>query len=496
MGELRFTVHPPELFEAYGHFDQAYVTGHDLLPTSKHIVIENGQLVCHHSVGQSATFFLPWPVDGLGQLMLRTATLLDRPKPYQLQVELARGKLNQVRSQLADWQSAGLEPSRASRESLDQAMRHFVRAVSHQHDPATTAAEATLALKHGVAAAESLTRDYTRQALTARHRQYAQLGTLLACSLGHSPPQKKWHRKLLSAFNSAVVPVNWKHVEPNEGEYCWDAYDRQVRWCQKNRLVTRGGPLLHFGPEGIPDWLWLWEGDFANLVSFASDFAETVVSRYLGRVRVWVVTSGANSAELLSLNEEQRLRLTVKILEVARQIDPDAQFVIRIDQPWGQYASARSDQLSPLDFADALLRADLGLSGVDLEIAVGYQPGGVVPRDLMELSLLLDRWANLGVPLWLTLAFPSSDEPDPLAKRKVLPAKAAWRRAWDEQAQADWLGVAVRLALAKPAIQGIACTHFSDAELHDWPHAGLLREDGTPKPAFEELVRIRREHLR
>jgi hypothetical protein len=496
MGELRFTVHPLELLEVYAPFDQAYVTGHDLLPTSKQILVEKGQLICRHSVGQSATFFLPWPVEGFGRPMLRTATLLDRPQPYQLQVELARGKLNQVRSQLAEWQLAGLEPSPASDEALHQAMRHLVRAVAQQHDPATAASESDSALHYALIAAECLTRDYTRQALAWRHRQYPQLGTLLACSLGHSPLQRKWHRKLLSAFNSAVVPVNWKHIEPNEGEYCWDAYDRQVRWCQKYRLVTRGGPLLNFGPEGIPDWLWLWEGDFANLVSFVSDFVETVVSRYLGKIRVWVVTSGANSTDLLSLNEEQRLRLTVKILEVARQIDPDAQFVIRIDQPWGQYAAARSDQLSPLDFADALLRADLGLSGVDLEIAVGYQPGGVVPRDLMEFSRLLDRWAALGAPLQLTLGFPSSSNPDPQAKRKVLPAAGAWRRAWDEKAQAEWLGDIIRLALAKPPIQGIALTHFSDAEVHDWPHAGLLRADGTPKPAFEELVRIRREHLR
>jgi len=293
-----------------------------------------------------------------------------------------------------------------------------------------------------------------------------------------------------------VVPVNWKHIEPQEGQYQWDAYDRQVKWCQKNRLITRGGPLLDFGPEGIPDWLWLWEGDFDNLVSFVSDFTETVVSRYLGKIRVWEVTSRANSSGLLSLNEEQRLRLTVKILEVARQIDPDALFVIRIDQPWGRYVSGRTDQLSPLDFADALLRADLGLGGVDLELAVGYQPDGVVPRDLMEVSRLLDRWSMLGVPLQLTLAFPSSEAPDPHAARKVVTPSGIWRRAWDEQAQADWLAELVPLTLAKPSIQAISWAHFSDAEDHNWPHAGLLRSDGTPKPAFDELVRIRREHLR
>jgi hypothetical protein len=496
MGELRFAVHPPELLDAFPGFDQPYVTGHDLVPSPSHCSIDNGQLVCRHSVGQSAVFVVPWRVERFGKLLLRTATLLDRTEPYQLQVELARGKLNQVRNQLADWQSVGLAPSAESRESVEHAIRHFVRAVAHQDDPPTTAFEAGQALSHALEAAERLTADYTRQALAARHRQYPQFSTLLSCCLGHAAPQKKWGPSFLSAFNSAVVPINWKHIEPHEGEYRWDAYDRQVKWCQKHRLITRGGPLLDFGPEGIPDWLWLWEGDFDNVVSFVSDFTETVVSRYLGKIRVWEVTNRANSGDLLSFNEEQRLRLTVKILEVARQIDAEAQFVIRVDQPWGHYAAGRTDQLSPLDFADALLRADLGLGGVDLEISFGYSPGGATPCDLMEVSRLLDRWSMLGVPLQLTLAFPSSEVPDPNAVRKVVVPPNVWRRSWDEQAQADWLAELVTLALAKSTIQAIAWAHFCDADEHDWPHAGLLRADGTPKPAFDQLARIRREHLR
>ena len=494
MGGLRFAVHPLERLDS--DFEQAYVAGHDLVPSPTHLAVEDGLLVCRHTVGQSATFFVPWQVDGFGRLLLRTATLMDRPEPYLLQVELARGKINQIRNQLSDWQLIGLEPSRTSQESLKLAQQHFVLAVARQNDHQTAEGEASLALGHALVAAESLAGDFTRQSLAARHRQYPQLSTLLSCCLGHAPPDRKWSKTLLTAFNSAVVPICWKQVEPQEGEYRWDTYDQQVKWCQKNRLITRGGPLLDFGPEGIPDWLWLWEGDFDNVVSFVSDFTETVVSRYLGKIRVWEVTNRANSSDLLSLNEEQRLRLTVKILEVAHQIDPDAQFVIRIDQPWGHYAAERSDHLSPLDFADALLRADLGLGGVDLEISFGYSPDGVIPCDLIEVSQLLDRWSLLGVPLQLTLAFPSSEDSDPRAARNVVVPSDTWRGGWSEQAQADWLADVVCLALAKPSIQAVAWAHFSDAEEHDWPHAGLLRPDHTPKAAFDRLVRIRREHLR
>ena len=41
----------------------------------------------------------------------------------------------------------------------------------------------------------------------------------------------------------------------------------------------------------------------------------------------------ANAGGALALTEENRLTLVAKVLEVARQVDQEAQFVIRIDQP-------------------------------------------------------------------------------------------------------------------------------------------------------------------
>jgi hypothetical protein len=46
--------------------------------------------------------------------------------------------------------------------------------------------------------------------------------------------------------------------------------------------------------------------------------------------------------------------------------------------------------------------------------------------------------------------------------------------------------------MAKQAVVGIFWTHFSDGAPHDYPHAGLLRPDGTPKPAFDRLQAQRR----
>jgi hypothetical protein len=38
--------------------------------------------------------------------------------------------------------------------------------------------------------------------------------------------------------------------------------------------------------------------------------------------------------------------------------------------------------------------------------------------------------------------------------------------------------------------------HLSDAQSHQFPHAGLLDADGRPRPALDRLLRLREEHLR
>ncbi|MFW6125048.1 MAG: endo-1,4-beta-xylanase [Pirellulales bacterium] len=496
MGELRFAVYPPERLNEFSDLNEAYVVGPDRVPWPSEIVVEDGQIVCRHRLEQSGAFYLPWPVSGHGRPVLGTATLMERDQPYHLQVELARGKVNQLRNQLAEWKAIGLAVDSHIAALVTEAQHRLAVAAVKQDEPAQAGVEAEEALTAALQAADALVAAYCEQALAVRHRQYAQFGSLLSCWLSGEPPDAAGNGLFLRSFNSAGVPFNWRLIEPAEGNYRWDTCDAQVNWCLENRLAVRGGPLLCLSPDWLPDWLWLWEGDFPNVLQFVSDIIETVVARYQGKIRLWETSARANSADVLGLSEEQLLRLTVRALEVARQIDPDGQYTIRIDQPWGCYLARARRQLSPLHFADALIRADLGVAGVNLEINMGYRPGGTAPRDLMEISRLIDLWTFLGVPLQVTLGFPSSAGPDPGATKQATCPPGVWPREWDEQAQAQWVRKCVALLLAKPGVQAVGWCHFSDAQWHEWPHAGLVRPDGSPKPALEEFARLRAAHVR
>jgi hypothetical protein len=50
------------------------------------------------------------------------------------------------------------------------------------------------------------------------------------------------------------------------------------------------------------------------------------------------------------------------------------------------------------------------------------------------------------------------------------------------------------MLMAKQPVVGIYWSHFSDAAMHDFPNAGLLRPDGSSKPALTCMLRYRREY--
>jgi GH35 family endo-1,4-beta-xylanase len=489
MGVMRFQVRPRDMLDGRPEVYRAYVSGLDARVYPTRVEVDGDTIVCRRQSSDSGRLNIAWPVPGFGRPVVATSSLVEREEVYLLPLELARGKISQVRDQVGAWQIAGMAIPEELVPVHREAHQLFARAAASQQDVDQAAALAQEALVKACVAAELLTLSYTTQRLAVRRRTAA--GILLGCNPGPIVPEGELDERFCETFNAAAVPINWKQIEPNEGEYHWELNDAQVEWCRQNRLFLAGGPLLDFSPDGLPGWLWNWENDFFNLQSFVCDFVETAVSRYIGRIRHWEVAARANTGGGLALSEEHRLMLVARALEIARQVDNEIQLTIRIDQPWGDYQARGQHQLSPLQFVDALVRSGVGLSAVNLEIAVGYRPCGSASRDLLEFSRLIDLWSMLGIPLHVTLACPSSAEPDPQSNSDLEVDPSQWKSDWSEAAQAAWIHEHVPLLMAKQSVVGIFWSHFSDALPHDFPHAGLLRADETPKPALGPMAASR-----
>lgn len=508
MGLIRFAVHPASLIDDWPEVYRGYLTGSDGRVFPTRIEVDGGIVGCRRATSESCKFHVAFPVEGFGRPFVSTASLPEREQPYLLVVELARGKIVQLRNQASAWELAGMQIPAAFAAPSKAAHLAFGRAASSQQDIELATKLASEALHHAFAAAETLTLAYASQALAGRLQRFGGLPASIGCDLQSSVPEPDANELFTAAFNAATVSIPWRMIEAVEGEYDWGPIDKQMEWCdlqkvehqklkgEHQKLLVRGGPLIDFGPDGLPPWLARWEHDVFNLRSFICDFVETAISRYAGRIRIWEIAARANSGGALTLNEENRLMLTASVLGVAKQVDEEGQLMIRVDQPWGDYQARGQHRLSPLQFVDALHRSGVGLTGVNLELAMGYLPRGSARRDLMDVSRMIDSWSILNLPLHVTLASPSSCEDDPLSHADWEVDPRLWPEDQAEGNQAEYLDQVIELLLAKPSVAGVFQTHFSDAERHQFPFAGMLRPDGTPKPALERIITQRQRHKR
>ena len=496
MGTMSFLIPAGLPPQAGGLLGRACLAGgYDRTPVPTDVRVQADRLLVQRQLDESCQLQLPWTVEGIGQVMASTATLIERAAPYHLPTELARGKLNQVRSQAAEWCAAGLQTSPDFDRALSEATHLLGQALVSPPSPGADDLAAR-ALAGGYRAADLLMQLYVDQLFFARRQRTPVLDSFLACRAA-APPTVVLGPLLQETFSRISVPLTWRQVEPRESDYNWAPADAVMRWAEEAEVPVTAGPLIDFSPSGLPEWLLPWAGNPSSLLSFLCDYVETVVSRYRGRVRRWVVCAAANHAEILGLQEDDLLRMTAGLVEAALQIDPQIEAVVSLAQPWGEYLASEDHTYSPFVFADTLVRINLPLAALELEWFMGVSPRGSYCRDLLDASRMLDLFAMLGVPLQVALSYPSAKGLDPLADpHQVLSSAGYWQGGFTPETQADWAARFAALALSKPYVAGVVWHQLSDAAPHLVPHGGLADAKNQAKPALNALRQMRDAYLR
>lgn len=493
MGVMRFLVHSPNRINAEVA-QRIYMTGLDRVPWPCRVQLNSEGFTLERSVSDSGNMHVPWTVPGHGLATLSTGSLMERERPYQLEVELARGKVNQVRNQLSEWQSIGLTPTDLFSEKLREAVALFAESATSQHEPVAAAKRAGQAIEAAMQASLLLGNAFTEQALAARFRQATRLNTHLAANLPAVSLDDTTGKLLRASFNAGLVNMGWRELEASQGHTDWTISDAQVQWCLSQGMAVYGGPLARLDNQGMPDWLYLWEGDFENILAFLGEHVESAVTRYKGKVQAWFCAARVNIGNVLGLRDVDKQRLAVRTIEVTRKCDPRTPAILVFDQPWAEYMS-QDDVEPPLYFADLLARAGIGLSGIGLEINLGYYPGGSYPHDLLDFSALIDRWSLLGLPLYVLLTVPSSDQADPLARNPARLLAGTSPGGCTQATQNLWINRFVPMLLAKPIVQAILWNQLLDNQPHEYAHGGLFDAAGSPKAALASLAAQRRAHL-
>lgn len=471
MGRLTFVVPDRSVLPA-GAADNAYLSNHEETPVRTKITWHGEHLVAEREESESGTFTILWQTDSRGTLALTTGTLIGRQQPYLLPLELTRGFLYRLRTYGFIWPMLGLGLPEEYPSTELEATRLLARAATSQHDPLLAAGLAQQALERSLKVAELLMEAYGQQSLAARKQASPHAMVLVGAPLDEQRAPDERLSALLSVCNSFSVPLTWSTVEAEPGVYRWNIADANVNWCQSNGRYVCAGPLLRLEESALPRWV--REGrDSDQFQQHLGRFIDSVVSRYRGRVQLWQVAAGLNTGMAVELSEEQRVRLAVMCIERLRQRDPATPIVLTFDQPWGEYLAQGSLQLSPIHFADALARGQIGLSGIGLEINFGFEEGCTLPRDSLDLSRQLDRWSVLNLPLLILLTLPGDTSP--------FSASAA-----------NWSKRNLPVIIAKPAVQAIFWGQHGDQPDGDRRDRGLFDAAGSPKPALEAFQQVRR----
>ena len=189
MGTLQFQLPADLSGSASGELKRACMAGgQDNMPFLTEVTFGSGQLRLTRQEDESGFVAAPWAVDRSGTLMTSTATLIEKPTPYSLVLELARGKVNQLRNQSADWLFGGLAAPAALPGAIREATMSLGWAVACSPSPESASIRARTAINEAMRPPICLVEAYIQQVFQIRHQRQPRLDTTLGAGWGPPSP--------------------------------------------------------------------------------------------------------------------------------------------------------------------------------------------------------------------------------------------------------------------------------------------------------------------
>ncbi len=471
-------------FDFYG----AYLFGSDGIAIRRaRIKFKDGCVECSKPTLQTAGLTLLWPVEGFGRVLLPTTCLPEREKPYILNVEITRAKLMQIVNKREDWSL--FNNSRENEKLIKEAQTLFIEALQNISDAPKAAKLADESLKRAIVLSEQLAGHQAGVLFEARRKSHGFGRGCLGCLV--NPEQignVKYIQGLLALSGFVTVPINWAKIEKEEGKYDFSTIDACVQVLKKKRLAIGAGPLLQFKKNTIPKWLVDSKAGFEKVRETAYRFVSKVVSRYSGSVRAWRVVSGLNAFNYFGFGFDQVLEMTKAASLAVKVLGDRALKIIEIANHWGEYYADTQNTISPLVYVDMIVQSGINFDALGLQFRVGKNQAGMHVRDMMQISAILDYFAPLSKPVYITEVEVPSE-----IQQKSQSGKAAgiWHDEWNQMKQAEWIGQFYKIALSKSFVDTVTYSHLIDAEDSLIAGSGLLTDKFEPKKSYLMLKKLR-----
>ncbi len=470
-------------FEPYG----AHLFGTDGISVRRaKISFKKGYIDCARPNLETAGLALLWPVNSFGRIMLPTTCLPERKRPYNLNVEITRAKLMQITNRREEW--SFFDDVEGMEQVAKQSQDLFIDAIQSIRDPGKASELADEALRKAMVYSEKLA---VRQGKSLFDKRRKNRGFSRGASGCRVDPalmgNSAYVERLLEAFGAATIPINWARIEARQGRYDFSQVDPCIEMLSRRKMVLGAGPLLHFTKEHLPDWLLRSGMGFEKIREVAYQFVSKVVSRYAGVIHRWYAISGLNACNQFNFNFEQILEMTRAANMAVRAAGSRAVRVIEVSCPWGEYYATMPGSIPPFVYMDMVVQSGTSFDAFGLQMRFGKDETGMHLRDMMQISSILDCFAPVAKPLYITgVEIPSTAGTGPFAVEKA----GLWHRKWDQMRQSQWLDRFYRIALSKPFVEAVNYGSLADGDGCVIAQSGLLTESLASKEAFESLKRL------
>ncbi|MDR2378117.1 MAG: endo-1,4-beta-xylanase [Bifidobacteriaceae bacterium] len=283
----------------------------------------------------------------------------------------------------------------------------------------------------------------------------------------------------LGLFNTATLPFYWGQFEPDRGKPRTARLKRAADWFADRRIRLKGHPLTWHTEQPA----WLTNLPLREIERELRHRIRREVSGFAGLIDTWDALNESVIAPVFAAEPNGVTRLTLAKGRIE---------LIRLS-----FAEAKA--ANPRAF---LLLNDFDLSSAYECLIEGCLEAGV-PIDAIGLQThmhqgywgeetmlaMVERFARYGLPLHLTensLVSGHLMPPEIVDLNDYRPAD--WpSTAEGEERQADQLTRHYRSLVGHPAVAAITYWDFADASSWLGAPTGLIRRDGTPKPAYDAL---------
>lgn len=287
--------------------------------------------------------------------------------------------------------------------------------------------------------------------------------------------------KVNALFNAVTLPFYWARFEPQRGEPNTEKVKNAARWCIDHKMVTKGHPLCWHTLTAD----WLLEMSNEEILQAQIARIKRDVSDFQGLIDMWDVINEAVIMPVFDKYDNGITRLcrelgrikTIKTMfEAARETNPNATLLIN-----------DFDVSSAYDIlVEGCLEAGIKFDVIGIQSHMHQGWWGV------EKTLkVLENFERFNLPIHFTETTLVSGH---LMPPEIVDLNDYQVSDWSstpegEERQAEQTIQHYKTLFAHPLVEGITWWDASDGGWLNAP-AGLLRKDGSVKPAYEELMKL------